>query len=296
VIRVVFVLQEPTPYRTPQLAELRARPELEVTVVYAAATVQRRSWSVEDDAIYLNGPVLPLARVLHHDYPLTPSVWPLLGRLRPDAVVVGGWSTSATQLAIVWCRTHRVPYLLVSDNHLLERRPSWVRALKRVVLPRLVPQASGWLVPGSRARDHIVHYGADPGRVVDFPLTVDVPAVRTKADALAGRREELRERLGVEAAATVVLTVGRLIGFKAHEVLLRAVARARSTVGAPLQLVVAGDGPLESALRTEARTLGVPVTFAGFVEGDALLELYAAADVFALLSRARRRGGGPRAP
>lgn len=283
--RVAFVLQEPTPYRTPHLAALRSRPELDVTVVYAAATVQRRSWTVEDDAVYLEGPRLPLTRILHHDYPVTFSVWPLLGRLRPDAVVIGGWSTSATQLAILWCRTHRVPYLLASDNHLLERRPRWVRALKRIVLPRIVPQAAGWLVPGSRAREHIVHYGADPRRVVDFPLTVDVPAMLGRAAELAGRRDELRARIGVGPETTVVLSVGRLIEFKAHDVLLRAVARAGSIAGSPLHLVLAGDGPLEARLRQEARSLGAPMTFTGFVENDALLELYAAADIFALLSR-----------
>lgn len=283
-IRVAFVLQEPTPYRSPHLALLRSRPELDVAVVYAAPTVQRRSWTVDDAAIYLQGPRLPLARVLHHDYPVTPSVWPLLGRLRPDVVVVGGWSTAATELAILWCRTHRVPYLLISDNHLLERRPRWVRALKRLVLPRIVPQAAGWLVPGSRAREHIVHYGADRSRVVNFPLTVDVPAMLERAAELAERRDELRARLGVDDRTIVVSSVGRLIEFKAHDVLLRAVARARSRSG-PLHLVLAGDGPLEARLREEAHTLDVPVTFSGFVEGDALLELYAAADIFALLSR-----------
>lgn len=284
-IRVVFVLQEPTPYRTPHLAVLRSRPELDVTVVYAAPTVQRRSWTVDDDAIYLEGPRLPLARVLHHDYPVTPSVWPLLGRLRPDAVVVGGWSTSATQLAVIWCRTHGIPYLLMSDNHLLERRPAWVRALKRVVLPRVVPQAAGWLVPGSRARDHIVHYGADPARVVDFPLTVDVPAMLERAAVLEERRTAIRSRLGIAHDAVAVLGVGRLIEFKAPEILVRAVARAGARSARRLHLLIAGDGPLDEAVRAEAEELGVAATFAGFVEGDDLLELYAAADVFALLSR-----------
>jgi glycosyltransferase involved in cell wall biosynthesis len=284
-VRTVFVLQEPTPYRTPHLARLGSRPELDVTVVYAAATVQRRTWTVDDDAIYLDGPSLPLSRVLHHDYPLTPSVWPLLGRLRPDAVVVGGWSTSATQLAILWCRTHRVPYLLTSDNHLSERRPAWVRVVKRLVLPRVVPQAAGWLVPGSGARAHILRYGADPSGVVDFPLTVDVPALVARADELVRSRAELRRALGVDAESVLVLGVGRLIEFKAPDVLLRAVARARSRTERKLHLVLAGNGPLEDELRREAAALGGGTTFAGFVEGRELLELYAAADVFALLSR-----------
>src|SRR5579862_8966145 len=131
--RVVFVLQEPTPYRTPHLQALADRGDLDVTIVYAARTVQRRAWSIpneNDRIVYLAGPSLPATRILQHDYALTPQVWPLLTRLRPDVVVVGGWSLMATQLAIAWARAHRVPYLLMSDNHLLEPRPAWVRTVK----------------------------------------------------------------------------------------------------------------------------------------------------------------------
>lgn len=281
-IRVALVLQEPTPYRAPHLARIAARPELDVHVAYAARTVQRRTWTLPDDgAVYLGGRSLPLARLLHHDYPLTLSVWPWLERLRPGAVVVGGWSTSATQLAIAWCRRRGVPYVLMSDNHLRELRPAWVRALKRVVLRAVVPQAAGWLVPGRLAREHIVRYGADPAGIVELPLTVDVEALAAVAGELAGRRAGIRERLGIAPGAVVVLSVGRLIPFKGFDVLLRAVAGSK----APLHLVLAGAGPLEQELRAEAGRLGVAATFAGFVEGEALHELFAAADVFALLSR-----------
>jgi glycosyltransferase involved in cell wall biosynthesis len=285
VIRVAFVLQEPTPYRSPHLARIAADPELEVTVIYAARTVQRRTWSVGDeDATYLKGPNLPLARLLHHDYPLTPGVWPLLSRLQPNVVVIGGWSTSATQLALLWCRRHRVPYLLMSDNHLREPRPAWVRALKRRVLKRLVPQAAGWLVPGRLAREHMAYYGADESRTVEFPLTIDVPAMLGRAKAAAAKRDDLRRRLGVDPNATMILTVGRLIELKSPDVLLTAAGRAQALSDAPLHVVLAGDGPLAGQLRGVAAALDVPVTFVGFVEGDELEELYAAADVFALLS------------
>lgn len=280
------MLQEPTPYRSPHLARIAADPDLAVSVVYAARTVQRRTWSHADDhAIYLRGGSLPLSRVLHHDYPLTPGIWPLLGRLRPDVVVIGGWSTSATQLAILWCRVRHVPYLLTSDNHLRERRPGWVRALKRVVLPRIVPQAAGWLVPGTLAREHAIAYGADPARVVDFPLTVDVPQLVRRAEELRARRDELRAALGITPETVLVLSVGRLIELKAPEILLRATARATEALEQPLHLTIAGEGPLEEPLRRAADALGLRVTFAGHAEGGSLLELYAAADVFALLSR-----------
>ncbi|MFL5926218.1 MAG: glycosyltransferase family 4 protein [Gaiellaceae bacterium] len=286
-IRLGWVAGEPSPMRTEHLRLLAQVDDIDTTVIYAATTVQRRSWTVDlTDAVVLGGPQLPTTRILHHDYPLTPQIWPLLSRERFDCLVVGGWSLMATQLAIVWARAHRVPYLLVSENHLREPRPAWVRAVKSLVLRQVVPQASGHLVTGSLAREHQLHYGAAAAGIVIWPNTVDVAAFAARAErARAERRDEVRASLGAGPDTVVVLTVGRLIPEKAFEQLIAAVDRARALAAHPLQLVVAGDGPLEQALRVRAAELGVPVTFAGHVEGDRLVELYAAADVFALVSR-----------
>ena len=283
-LRVAFVLGEPTPYRIPHLRALAAREELDVTVVYAAATVQRRNWQLEHaEAIYLSGPMLPLSRVLHHDYALTPGIWRLLERGGFDLVVVGGWSLMATQLAILWCRLRRVPYLLMSDNHLLEPRPRWVRAVKRLVLPRIVPQAAAWLVPGSLARDHIVFYGAKPDRVLTFPLTIDVERWARLCEAARPERESFRTRCGVAVDDVLVLHVGRLVAHKAVDVLLHGAAAARR-LGAKVHVLVVGAGPEEASLRELASSLDVPVSFAGELDTDALPAAYAAADVFALVS------------
>jgi glycosyltransferase involved in cell wall biosynthesis len=285
-IRVVFVLQEPTPYRTPHLQAFADRDDVDATIVYAARTVQRREWSIPEESehiVYLRGPALPTTRILQHDYALTPQIWPLLTRLHPDVVVIGGWSLMATQLAIAWARTHRTPYLLMSDNHLLEPRPAWIRGVKRAVLRFVVPQAAGWLVPGSLGRDHALHYGARSDHVVRFPLTIDVHSTTARADALRERRDELRKRLSMPEQAVVVLHVGRLVPQKAVDVLIRAVAAARAR--APqLHLVVVGRGPEEAALRALAAEVELPVTFAGFLAENDLQSAYAAADIFALLS------------
>jgi glycosyltransferase involved in cell wall biosynthesis len=169
--------------------------------------------------------------------------------------------------------------LLQSDNHLLEPRASWVRTLKQVVLPHVVPQAAGWLVPGSLALEHIEHYGARRERAVIFPLTIDVDEFARRADSFRPERDSIRRELGLAPTTVVVLQVGRLVHLKAADVLIRAVAAA----DAPLLLV--GDGPEERRLRALAETLGASVTFTGLLENDELVRMYVAADVFVLASR-----------
>jgi glycosyltransferase involved in cell wall biosynthesis len=284
VIRVGYIAGEPTPYRAPHLDRIAALPGIELRVIYAAPTVQRRTWTLDlhHDAVFLEGRSLPLTRLLHHDYPLTPSIWPLLELERFDCLVIGGWSLMATQLAIVWARLRRVPYFLVSENHLREPRPAWIRGLRRIVLPPLVRGAAGQLVTGSLAREHVLAYGAHPETITIFPNTVDVAALERRADELRRERPAIREALGIPEAAVAVLHVGRLIPFKAIETLLDAVAAAPTET--PLHVLVVGDGPLRNDLERHATALGLSTTFTGLREGDELVQTYVAADVFALLS------------
>lgn len=286
-IRVGYIAGEPNPSRAPHLDRIAAHPEIDLTVIYAASTVHRREWSLElkGEPVILSGPSLPAVRLLHHDYPLTPQIWPLLTRERFDVLVIGGWSLLATQLAIVWARTHNVPYLLISENHFREPRPGWVSALKRIVLPRLVRPAAGHLVTGTLAREHQIHYGARPDTIAVFPNTVDVEEFGRRADELRARRGEIRRALGIADDAIAVTQVSRFIPFKAPDEAVEATARARTMTKRPLHLVLVGSGPLGEQLEQRARRLHLRVTFAGWRSGDSLLEAYAATDVFMLLSR-----------
>ena len=286
-IRVGYIAGEPNPSRAPHLDRIAAHPELELTVIYAASTVHRREWSLEleHEPIVLRGPRLPAMRLLHHDYPLTPQIWPLLDRQRFDVLVIGGWSLLATQLAIVWARLHRVPYLLISENHFRESRPGWITTLKRLVLPRLVRPAAGQLVTGTLAREHQLHYGARPDTITVFPNTVDVEEFGSQADELRNRRAEIRAGLGVAGDAVVVTQVSRFIPFKGPDEAIEATARARAFTDRRLHLVLVGSGPMQQQLERRVQELDLDVTFAGWRSGESLLEAYAATDVFILLSR-----------
>ena len=91
-IRVGHIAGEPTASRVPQLDLIARRPEIDLTVVYCARTIQHRMWELEIDhrAVFLDGPTLRTSWLLQHDYPITPSVWGLLQRERFDCLVIGG--------------------------------------------------------------------------------------------------------------------------------------------------------------------------------------------------------------
>ena len=283
-VRVTAVFPEPTPYRTPLLDRISALPEIDLTVLYAARTVARRTWRIEPThrAIYLRGLRLPGAeRLVRHDYPLTPGIVGALSDARPQVVVVSGWSTFAAQAALAWCEVKGVPYVLVVESHDEGPRPGWRRAVKGTVVPPVVQRAAGILVTGTLARDSMLTRGAAPERVHLFANTVDVEDFAMRAEWLQGRREALRRELGAHASDVVVLCVARLGPEKRLDVLVRAVAAADEP---SLMLVLAGDGPERQELVQLAGELGVRLALLGDVDWGRIVELYVAADVFALLS------------
>jgi glycosyltransferase involved in cell wall biosynthesis len=283
-VRVAVVSPEPTPYRAPLFDRVATRPEIDLTVIYAARTVAGRTWSVQTRhrAEFLSGIRLPGVRgLLRHDYPVTPGIARALRRARPDVVVVSGWSTFASQAAVAWSRARRVPYVLLVESHDLGPRAGWRKVVKGAIVPRLLRGAASTLVVGSAARDSVVARGALPERVRIFANTVDVARWRERAERLAARRRELRARRTLVDTDVVVVSAGRLVPEKGLDLLVRAIADAGDE---RLCLVVAGDGPERHRLKELARELGVRLDIRGDLPEDGLAEEYTAADVFALLS------------
>ena len=281
---IAVVSPEPTPYRSPLFDRIAASPDVDLTVIYAAATVAGRTWTVEPQhrAVFLRGVRVPGAgRLLHHDYPVTPGVWGALTRARPRCVVVSGWSTFAAQAAVAWCRAHRVSYLLIVESHDEGPRAGWRRTVKRAVVPPIVRRAAAVLVTGTLARESMLAHGAPPNRIWVFANTIDVEEWAARAKVLAPRRAELRSAFGVGEEDVLVLSVARLAPEKGHETLVRAVAATEDT---RLVLVLAGAGPERARLEELARSVGVRLVLAGELPHERVIEAYVAADVFALLS------------
>ena len=94
-------------------------------------------------------------------------------------------------------------------------------------------------------------------------------------------RARIEEVKGPAGGRPMVLAVGRLIGYKGFDVLIRALARTHLPV-----LYIAGEGPLRPRLEGLARALGLDgrVFFLGRVSEGTLWTLYQAADIFALPS------------
>ena len=103
-------------------------------------------------------------------------------------------------------------------------------------------------------------------------------------DPAPGEVRDIRARHG----SRIILSVGRLVGYKGYEHLIRAM------VSVPGRLLIAGSGPLRSQLIALAETLGLSerVVFLGNPSPEALRDYYHAAHLFVLASSNRSEAFG----
>jgi len=206
-------------------------------------------------------PILKLSRVLRD--------------VAPDIVHTRGWSCvdaiSAARVTGIPCVIHGEHGWEASDPQGRNRKRMLVRKCLSPLVDRFVTVSDDlkrWLsqVVGIAERKITrIHNGVDVRR---FSI---------------GQRDAARRLLGLDEAAFVVGSVGRLDPVKDHSSLLQGFqSLARSEK--PAYLLVVGSGPMRQALQAQAQRLGIADRVKLLGERDDIPLLLQALDVFALTS------------
>lgn len=219
-----------------------------------------------------------------------PDVVPLLARGRFDVLWTHGYYSLTHVLAAATQKLRRRPLLVREVQTLLHERPPLKAAVRDLGLRAYLGGAYGLYI-GSRTRDWFLRHGVPEERLFFVPNSVDNERLRTEAARLAPQKQQLREELGVAPdGGPVILSVGRLVGKKQPGFLLEAFRRVRAA--RPCTLVFVGKGELEAELRATVERERIPdVVFAGFYDQTRVPRAYAAADVFALVSKEHETWG-----
>jgi glycosyltransferase involved in cell wall biosynthesis len=272
-VRCAVLPPVPVPYREPLFARLAERGRLDPTVIYQSGRQpgwdQRPDWFPERHAYHS----VVLRSWQRRRLGRTPVVVPrglgrALSELDPACVV--SWEYGpATLRSLVWCGRRRRPLVIFSELTPASERdlPSPQLRLHRLLARR----ATGFVAASSGARERLLAMGIPSKRIEVSLQSADVARFSQRRDP--GRRD----------GPVRVLSVGRLVSDKNVRALLEAFAEAGLRKD-EAELEICGTGPLERELRQEARRLGVPARFLGYVEPAALPERYEAADVLALVS------------
>ncbi|MEA2125276.1 MAG: hypothetical protein QOI80_2058 [Solirubrobacteraceae bacterium] len=250
---------------TRTLEQIRERgvPGYEVDLIGTDAGVDRRLDSVAE--VDLGGLAIGV--------PALPAVVEALAEGRYDIVHVTAPGPAGIAAALV-AKAMELP--LVGSYHSELALYAGLRTGQRgaqlgmtTVLSAFYGRCDRVLSPSGAADDTLAGLGIPAARVRRWDRGVDLGRF-----AAPDRTHHRRERIDV-------LYAGRLAAEKGVDLLADAFLSARER-DPRLHLVLAGDGPAAPALRER---LGEHATFLGWLDGDALPQAYAAADLFCFASQ-----------
>jgi phosphatidylinositol alpha-1,6-mannosyltransferase len=194
----------------------------------------------------------------------------------PQTTICGVWYPEGL---IAYLAGVRPLVILAHGAELLPTVDCWRRPLWNA-LQRLVLENANLVIANSEYTHHLVSTLAPKAHVETIPLAVDPERFAP------GDRAAAKSKFGV-VGKRVLCTVSRIHRYKAHDMVLRAIANLASEDREQLVYLVAGTGPYEQELRKHAAELGIDsqVRWLGFVSEKELPQVYWASDLFVLCTR-----------
>lgn len=279
--RLVILTEIISPYRIPLFNALARHVGVDLHVIFLAETdPELRQWRVYKEEIKFSYEVLPSwrKRIGRYNCLLNRGVGSALSAADPDVIVCGGYNYVASWQALLWARTHNVPFLLWSESNLpdLRRGHPLVEFLKKEFLSR----CSGFIVPGQSAREYLRAHKIKDDVIYTAPNAVDNDLF---ANAAVAVRQDPTSRQKLGLPNRYFLFVGRLVPEKGVFDLMSAYARLDAKVRREVGLVFVGDGASRQQLEQQASSISPGVIkFASFVQRDQLAAYYALADMLIL--------------
>ena len=273
-MKVLFILNIPSPYRVRFLDLLSEKCDL--TVIYDRHTAADRDndWYVKSEKKYKE---MYLKGINYsNDAAVTIGISKYLKKGKYDVIVLGGYATFTQMISIVLLRIRGIPYCLNADGIIATPE----KTLKYFVKRFFIQGASRYLSTGKATDDFFANHGAMRGRIKRYHFTS-----LNKDDILNNliSREEkssLKCKIGCETS-NMILSVGSPIHRKGFDVLLESMENLEIEA----DLFIVGGEPNAECQDIVNKYNLQHIHFLPFVNGNGLTEYYKAADLFVLPTR-----------
>lgn len=269
---IAIVTGSIAPY-THRLYEAYAQATGEALAVLACAAIEpQRAWQVPEPKYY-RLEVLPgwrrHASYTSHVY-LNPAVVPALRRLKPDIIILSGGFSPTMALAAAYARATGTPYGIAIDGA-LATDPGETSRAHGLMRRLLVPSAAFGICASQASVELLARWGMPRDRAVVVPIVVawDRPA---NPPAYSDRPFD-------------ILFSGALNEHIKGVLFFADVIRRCCELGFKPRVRIVGDGPLREELQNRLTDAGIDARFDGYLQADALGEVYASAKLLMFPSR-----------
>ena len=182
-------------------------------------------------------------------------------------------------------KSYGKPFVLTQHNTFIEYNNMFdnVERLNDLTIGKQnLRNADRIIAVSSATKDYVLRLGAKPKKVKVLHNGVDLAKFRP----LAGKKEEMRRKLGISQNAIVVLTVRRLVYKNGVGTLIEG-ANIAVKKNPRIVFLAVGKGPDSDSIKLRIQQLGIADNFklAGFVSDADLPFHYNVADLFVLPSK-----------
>jgi glycosyltransferase involved in cell wall biosynthesis len=300
--RIAVVVSHPIQYNSPVFKLLAASEGIVLKVFYTWGQSQGRKfdpgfgreidWDIPllegyDYVFMENTSAAPGSH--HFKGIVNPGLTAAIAGFNPDLLLVYGWSFQS-HLAVLRHFKGKVPIIFRGDSTLLDERPGFKKALRRVFLRWIYRHVDYALYTGTRNREYFISHGLKGDRLIFAPHAIDNdrfagtgsnwPPDMTAAEAYKKQAASMRRELGFTDDDRVVLFAGKLESKKNPFFLLMLADRISDP---RLKFLVTGNGVLEQEFKQRATRDGRFV-FLDFQNQGIMPVIYRLGDVFILPS------------
>ena len=219
------------------------------------------------------------------------KMWRTLDEIKPQVVVLPGWSYPDALSALLWCAQTGTPAVVMSESTAWdEPRVVWKEWIKR----RLVQLNSAGLAGGTPHRDYLAQLGLARENIFLGYDAVDNDYFRRNSAEVRSQKLEIRNKLGLPEK--FFLASARFVEKKNLLRLIQAFARYRAAADQSKTeiwpLVLLGDGELKSEIKNLISKLGLEtlIQLPGFKQYEELPAYFGLASVFVHASTTEQWG------
>ena len=280
-MRLTLIINFISPHRIPVFNHIAKIKNVDFKVIFLAETEGTRQWKICKDRINFDYKVLRNLHIYIHSKEMPIyfnwGLWREFRKFKPDAICICGYHYLASIESLVYAKLKGIPITLWAGSHLSSGfvKNPLAEFYKKTIISRF----DSYVTYGTAAREQIIHYGANPQKIVVGCNTVDVEWFAKRSEEM--REEEINE-MKKKYPSKNILYVGEFIERKGVINLIKAFeALNMKDVG----LILVGKGKEKDKYLKYIKEHDIrDVFFEGFVQKEKIVKYYKLADVFVLPS------------
>jgi glycosyltransferase involved in cell wall biosynthesis len=273
-MKVLYMVNIPSPYRIDFFNELAKYCELTVLIERENATDREKSWKGCMNNSYKT--IFLKSIKISNDSSISFEAINHIKANIYDVIVFGVYHTITAMLTMEYLHLHKIKFILNSDGGFIKNDSKIAYFIKK----HYISMANAYLSTGKQTSKYLEHYGANLKNIYTYPFTSLYASEILSNVITVSQKEKIRRRLKIKEKK-IVLTVCRLLPLKGIDVLLEAVSKMNTEAG----IYIIGGEPT-SEYKTLMTKLNLKnIHFVNFKSKSELVNYYSMADVFVLPTR-----------